>query len=198
MPGFAFDFTCEGESGKAWDSDVVERREEARRRLRAQQPMFLIGSPMCTAFTTWQALNAAKRDPSTVHREWVRAMVHLRFVCELYQEQMDAGRYLLHEHPGAASSWGQECVAELLNQPEVEVATCDRCQHGREDGKSGEPAKKPTNWMSNSLCILESLTKRCEGRGGDAAGTKGGNMKYVPGGFADNHQCARLRCAARS
>jgi len=101
-PGFAFDLTTVDENGKAWDFDDASRRAEARRRLREQRPMFLIGSPMCTAFSSWQALNAVKRDAGIVHREWVRAMLHLRFVCELYQEQLDAGRYFLHEHP----AWG--------------------------------------------------------------------------------------------
>ena len=42
-PGFAFDFTCKDENGKEWDFDDVERRKEARRRIREQKPMFLIG-----------------------------------------------------------------------------------------------------------------------------------------------------------
>ena len=45
-PGFAFDLTC-----KAWDF-AASRRQEARRRLRIQRPMFPIGSPMCTAFSS--------------------------------------------------------------------------------------------------------------------------------------------------
>jgi hypothetical protein len=53
LPGFAFDLTCEDENGEAWDFDDVERREEARRRFREQKPMFLIGSPMCTSFSSW-------------------------------------------------------------------------------------------------------------------------------------------------
>ena len=112
--------------------------------------MFLIGSPMCTAFSSWQALNAVKRDAGIVHREWVRAMLRLRFVCELYQEQLDAGRYFLHEHPAGATSWGEECIKELMAQQDVEVATCDRCQYGQEDSRSGDPVKNPTKWLTNS------------------------------------------------
>ena len=51
-PGFAFDLTTVDGTGKAWDFDDASRRTEARRRLREQRPMFLIGSPMCTAFST--------------------------------------------------------------------------------------------------------------------------------------------------
>jgi len=180
-PGFAFDLTTVDENGKAWDFDDVSRRQEARRRLRIQRPMFLIGSPMCTAFSSWQHLNATRRDPGIVHREWVRAMVHLRFVCELYQEQVDAGRYFLHEHPAGATSWAEACIQELLSQPGVETAVCDRCQYGQEDDRSGDPVKKPTKWMSNSQCIRESLEKRCTGQGGACSRTKGGAHRTATG-----------------
>ena len=63
-PGFVFDLTCENDNGKAWDFDDLSRRQEARRRLRIQRPMFFIGSPRCTAFPSWQLLNATRRDPA--------------------------------------------------------------------------------------------------------------------------------------
>ena len=59
--------------------------------------MLLIGSPMCTAFSAWQRINEKKRDPDLVKREYVRAMVHIRFTMELYQLQHAAGRYFLHD-----------------------------------------------------------------------------------------------------
>ena len=108
-------------------------------------------------------------------------MVHLRFVCELYQEQMDAGRYFLHEHPAGATSWGEECIEELLAQQGVEVATCDRCQYGQEDSQSGDPVKKPTKWLTNSEGIFESHEKRCTGRGGACSRRKGGTHREASG-----------------
>ena len=53
--------------------------------------MLLVGSPMCTAFSAWQRINNLKRDPNVVSREYVRAMVHIRFTMELYQMQHAAG-----------------------------------------------------------------------------------------------------------
>ena len=129
---------------------------------------------MCTAFYPWQALNAARRDPGVVNREWVRAMVHVKFVCELYQEQLDAGRYFLHEHPVGASSWGEECIKELMAQQGVVVATSDRCQYEQEDRLTGDPVKKPTKWMTNSQGIFEALGKRCMGQGGACSRRQGG------------------------
>ena len=94
------DITCDDpDDGEPWDFDRREKREKVRRLLRQQKPLFLIGSPMCTAWCSWQKLNAQRRDPAITQRELVRARVHLEFVVSLYREQLEAGRFFLHEHP---------------------------------------------------------------------------------------------------
>ncbi len=61
-PGFALDLTCTDPiDGRPWDFDDPKKRARARELLRAQKPLFLIGSPMCKAWSTWQSLNALKR-----------------------------------------------------------------------------------------------------------------------------------------
>ena len=57
VPGLALDLTTFNENGVAWDFDKPERREAARARIAREKPMFLIGSPMCTASSAWQHLN---------------------------------------------------------------------------------------------------------------------------------------------
>ena len=52
--GFAFDITVDDpEDGQPWDFSVRSKREKAHRLLRDQKPILLIGSPMCTQFSTW-------------------------------------------------------------------------------------------------------------------------------------------------
>ena len=130
-PGLAMDLTTVDEEGVAWDFDRPERREAARARIAREKPMFFIGSPMCTAFSAWQHLNRERRDPALMQREYNKAMIHLEFVCKLYRDQADAGRYFLHEHPVAASSWQERCVAELLEAPGVFELNGDQCQSRR-------------------------------------------------------------------
>ncbi len=79
MPGFALDLTVlDPEDGEPWDFCRPEKREKARRLRRHQRPYLLIGSPMCTAFSTWQALNEAKSaDPAYLQREKIRAELHM-------------------------------------------------------------------------------------------------------------------------
>ncbi len=77
-----------------------------------------------------RAMNGQRRDPEVVKRGRVRAMVHLRFVCELYQMQLDNGRYFLHEHPGGATSWKENCVQDIWPHPDVERIINHQCQFG--------------------------------------------------------------------
>ena len=84
--------------------DDPAKREEAMQLVLREQPMLLVLSPMCAAFSRWQSLNAHKRDAELDAREWSQALVHLSFACELMKVQLRAGRYFLYEHPLAASS----------------------------------------------------------------------------------------------
>ena len=82
-----------------------------------------------------------------------KARVHLELVASLYQEQIDQGRYFLHEHPRYATSWSQPCITKLVNHPTVQLVTTDQCQYGSEVSygtRQGMPVKKPSGFMSNA------------------------------------------------
>ena len=161
------------ENGVPWNFDLAERRQAAREKFRAEKPMFLVGSPMCTHFCSWQALNDVRREPEEVRRERVRAMVRMELMCEMYREQADAGRCFLHEHPAGATSWNEECVEQVMELEGSDVVIGDQCQYGQE-ANDGTPIKKPTKWMSNSPEVLKKLGARCSGRGGACSRPSGG------------------------
>ena len=128
--------------------------------------MLLIGSPMCTAFSTWQRLNATRANPGARRRAYREACEHIEFVAQLYHDQVSEGRYFLHEHPQFASSWDLECIKRLLRLPGVGRNRCDQCQYGAEAPHGllkGCPVMKPTGFMSNAPEILKALSKRCSG-----------------------------------
>jgi len=102
--GFALDLTT------GWNFDSAERRRAARELIRVKKPMLIVGCPMCARFCTFQHINDMRRTPEEVRRSHLRAMVHLRFMSEIYKEQVDAKRYFLHEHPGGATSWAESSV----------------------------------------------------------------------------------------
>ena len=68
-PGLALDLTTiDPDDGMPWDFDVVAKRDKALRLLREQKPLFVIGSPMCTRWCSWQHINDKIRDPKIVKR----------------------------------------------------------------------------------------------------------------------------------
>ena len=75
--GIAFGLTIADCDGRPWDSDEKDMRERALRRVRKEKPMLQVGSPMCTAFSTWQQISNNVVNPVTVAAELKRAVMHL-------------------------------------------------------------------------------------------------------------------------
>ena len=140
MPGFALDLTTADTDGALWDFDSKVMRERAMKKVKEERPMLLVGSPMCTAFSTWQRINDKIRDPYLVTCEKARAVQHLEFCVELYREQLKHGRYFIHEHPAYATSWQEKVMTDLMSESSVETATCDQCQYGSADA-DGSPVR---------------------------------------------------------
>ena len=64
IPGFALDLTTTNSRGEAWDFDDLAKREEALQLVPKEQPMLLVLSPMCTAFSRWQSLTLTRGEKS--------------------------------------------------------------------------------------------------------------------------------------
>ena len=58
--GFALDLTTEDENGIPWDFTRAERREAARSKIIREKPMFLIGSPACSPYSSLQVCNKTR------------------------------------------------------------------------------------------------------------------------------------------
>ena len=97
--------TCK-DDGTRWNFCNRKDRRLAREMVDKEEPMWLIGSPPCTAFCQW---NVARNDPKSKDREAVKKAIdegrrHLNFMVSLYRKQLHAGRHFLHEHPATAAS----------------------------------------------------------------------------------------------
>ena len=98
IPGFARDLATADIDGQLWEFDSKVMRERALKNVREERLLLLIGSPMCTASSTWQRMNDKIRCPVIVVAEKRRAVEPLEFCTQLYREQLNNGRYFLHEH----------------------------------------------------------------------------------------------------
>lgn len=173
-PAFALDLTAvDPADNKPWDFSHNGKRDAARMLQREQRPILLVGSSMCTEFSTWQYLNFSKStDKESVARAYAPACMHIRFDAELYHGQLDGNRHFPHEHPRDATSWQLDCMAELPKLPGVEVIRGDHCQYGAaapQGPAAGRLVKKPVGSMSDSPEILHALSRRCEGLSGECS-----------------------------
>ena len=187
LPGFALDLTVnDPEDGRPWDFSQADKREKARKMRREQKPYVLIGSPMCTAFCTFQKLNEAKsKNPMEYKRAKIEAITHIDFMVELYYGQMEDGNYFLHEHPRYATSWQLDMGEKMLKLPTVGRSHADQCQCGAEARRGkhqGRPILKPTGFMSNAPEILRVFSTRCTGVGGQCS-RPGGGAHILCGGI---------------
>ena len=185
IPGFALDLSSNDENGNAWDFTRADMREKAKALVLRAKPYVLIGSPPCTAFSSWQHLNAARLSwtAQEIRRRRAEGELLVRFCCELYKLQADAGCYYLHEHPANATSWQLEEVRAILQLDGTRQVVCDQCQYGQETG-DGHPVKKPTRWLTNSPEIAKTLGDRCMGAAGRCTRPGGGDHVAASGKVA--------------
>ena len=162
----ALDFACPRDDGSMWDFSRPTDRQEALRMVEAQDPDWIIGSPPCTAFSVLNhGLNFPKMSPEEVERRVAEGMKHIKFVIQLYKNQMRRGKWFLHEHPRTALSWKTKPVMRLLKKHGVLTTVNHQCMFGlRTRGPNGEDmlAKKPTRWMTNSRDMIDVLSVKCD------------------------------------
>ena len=164
VPGWSLDLTrVDPATGRPWDLSKPEVHARVKQMVINDKPLFLIGSPPCTAFSRLQELSRGKRDPSIVAAELRAAEVHLRFCIELYWLQLRGHRFFVHEHPSEATSWCYSEVVELASHCEVGLATVDMCCHGMvvDTGPLQGPARKRTKVLSNSQEVLKRVEAHC-------------------------------------
>ena len=70
----------------------------------------------------------------------------MRFCTRLYEEQLQAGMYSIHEHPDGASPWQMPEVLQLMMKEGVECETIDMCHYGMKADEAGVvgPVRKRT------------------------------------------------------
>jgi len=63
-------------------------------------------------------------------RRWDEGVEHMRFVIQLYRNQLVAGRVFLHEHPAHAKSWSLIEVQKLARNEGITIHHADQCMYG--------------------------------------------------------------------
>ena len=152
--GEAFDLTC------GWNFNKPADRARVEAYVLEREPLSLIGSPLCTMFSSLQNLSAWSDAKQEKLEEGKR---HLRFCMKLYRMQVASGRMFLHEHPFTATSWNMPEVKAVAQLAGVQSVIADQGMYGLKvrGQKQGEvlPAKKSSRFLTNSWQIASRLTK---------------------------------------
>ena len=93
-----------------------------------------------------------------------QAVKHHEFCMALYREQINDGRYFVHEQPASASSWNLYCTREVGGMRGVVTVRADMCQFGLHTTRQGQTghAMKPTRFMTNSPLMAVELGRVCK------------------------------------
>lgn len=163
--GFALDIQTNDENGKPWDFDDPAQRARCVERVINEKPQFLIGSPMCTAFSALQALNQHRMDPAKWKALIEKGERHMRFAVKLYTIQVEAGRWFLHEHPNSATSWRMPEMVKLMETYDLAKTVAHMCRYGMyyKDHMGIGKVKKPTGFLTNSQYLRDQLSSKCLG-----------------------------------
>ena len=104
-------------------------------------------------------------DPDEVRRRVSEGRKHLSFTVSLYRRQLRRGKHFMHEHPQSATSWHEQIVRSLMEDPFTHVVTADQCMYGLEtptkDGLTA-PARKSTTFLTSSRQLADLLKTRCD------------------------------------
>ena len=120
-PGLSMDLLT------GWNFDLRKDRMKAEEHQKEARPLLLVGSPMCTLFNVLQNLSGWDEREMAWYEN---SVAHMKWICQMYEEQMKMGAYFLHEHPVGATSWHLPCVRRLREMKGVYSVTVDQCMFG--------------------------------------------------------------------
>ena len=156
-------FIIRDENGRAWGFNKAEMGNNAVRKVIGDKPGLSIDIPICTFFSQMNYANHMGMSPVEVHQRLDHGRKHLEFCAKLYDMQWREGRHFPHEHPRVASPWQVGCTKKLMERTGVQRVVGDHCMYGltAKEGERWGPARKNTDFMTNSLCIAQALSQRC-------------------------------------
>ena len=118
--GFERGFAVDCATG--WNMSDEEQMKDVQQRVCDEEPVLLIRSPVCRAFSTLIELTQADKLSEGSRKNLVeQCVIHLKFCFRMYETQRYAGRLFLHEHPCGAWSRDLSFDKEMV---EMGQATC--------------------------------------------------------------------------
>ena len=124
----ALDLRTVKPDGTACDFRLESDRKAARVYIPKHKPLFLIGSPPCTAVCSWnEFIEYRYMPPEKVDSMLAEGRQHLHFMIDLHRLQVQWGRYCLREHPSLATSRHDGVMIDFLSHPDIQTIVPYQC-----------------------------------------------------------------------
>ena len=143
-----------------FDFTQAATRDAVAQELKDNPPDLLIVCPPCTDESGWFNINSLDMTPQEVAFRIRQSRLFVRFSCQLFQQQLDAGRQALFEHPRGSRIWHYPEVQALVAQ--AFPLECDFCRFGLRIPGSDKLIRKPTRLLVSHES-MNSLERRCPG-----------------------------------
>ena len=156
-PGLTLDLTTvDPEDGKPWDFTCKSKRDKARSRIMEERPFLVIGRPPHTKVKT-------ENNDDPLHKERCKRLevennIHLQFCIELYNIQIKAGRYFIHEYPQDAHAVAFNNTNQVFNREDVYTIKANMKVYGTM--ANNQVATNAVVWKTNSSKIAKELNKQ--------------------------------------
>ena len=148
-----------------WDLTDKKQQKQVMEYIERVKPMVVVGSPPCTMFSQLQNLTEWNANKQKKYEEATDLM---NFAAKVYETQMKAGRYFVHENPIGASSWTLPSIQRLKHKKGVEEKIADLCMYGlKTTGKNKSEqvaARKRTKFIGNATEVMNLLGQKCNGQ----------------------------------
>lgn len=150
-----------------WDLLDVGNQQRVISYLKSERPGLVVISPPCTKFSS--LLNLCwpiwSKDPKKFDqhvKELRKAIRLLQFCTKICLLCHSLGLSFVFERPWSASSWNEPCLQRLIQHDDFLLARVDQCMFGLTTTQ-GEPMRKRSGFLTNSLHIAQQLNSTCDG-----------------------------------
>ena len=109
------------------DFNKESDRRRAEEYVDKEEPMVIIGSTPCVAFSQLQSL---VQDIERKAEQLAEGIRHMQFMVKRYKKQVDAGRIFVHENLAHAKSWALPCIKRMAREAGVHIVEADQCMFG--------------------------------------------------------------------
>ena len=93
-PRFGVDLCETQENGEYWNLNKAADEELLHELIDREEPLLITGSPPCHLFSKLQAISWNKIPPEIREKRMKEALHHLHTSCDVYEKQIQQGRYL--------------------------------------------------------------------------------------------------------